>query len=80
MQGARDVVACATHAVLSEPAPDAIRESVLSEVVVTNTVAISDEKCRRSGDKIKVIPVAPLLADVIQRIHEGRSVGELFDE
>ncbi len=78
--GARDVVACATHAILSEPAPDAIRESVLSEVVVANTAAISEEKCRRSGDKIKIIPVASLLADVIQRIHEGRSVGELFDE
>lgn len=79
-QGAREVVACATHAILSDPAPDAIRESVLSEVVVTDTVATSAEKCRRTGGKLRVIPVASLLADVIGRIHEGRSVGELFNE
>jgi ribose-phosphate pyrophosphokinase len=79
-QGALDVVACATHAVLSEPAADRIRESVLGEVVVTDTVAISDEKRVGSGNKISVLPIAPLLADVILRIHEGRSVGELFDE
>jgi len=79
-QGALDVVACATHAILSDPAVDRIRESVLAEVVVTDTVAISDEKRRLSGDKLAVIPIAPLLADVILRIHEGRSVGELFHE
>jgi len=79
-QGALDVVACATHAVLSDPASDRIRESVLAEVVVTDTVAIPAEKRRVTGDKLTVIPTALLLADVIRRIHEGRSVGELFDE
>jgi ribose-phosphate pyrophosphokinase len=79
-QGALNVVACATHAVLSDPACDRIRESVLAEVVVTDTVAIPAEKRRLSGDKLAVIPIAPLLADVILRIHEGRSVGELFHE
>jgi ribose-phosphate pyrophosphokinase len=79
-QGARDICACATHAVLSEPAVDRIRNSHLKEVIVTDTVAISEDKCQRSGGKITVIPVAPLLADVIYRIHEGRSVGELFNE
>ena len=47
---------------------------------MTDTVAIPAEKCRLSGDKLAVIPIAPLLADVILRIHEGRSVGELFHE
>ncbi len=79
-QGARDICACATHAVFSEPAVDRIRESELCEVVVTDTVAISDDKCQRSGGKITVIPIAPLLANVISRIHEGRSVGDLFNE
>lgn len=79
-QGALEVVACATHAILSEPAPESIRDSALSEVIISDTVAISDEKRRRSGDKLKVLPVASLLAEVIRRIHEGRSVGELFDE
>jgi ribose-phosphate pyrophosphokinase len=79
-QGALDVVACATHAVLSDPAADRIRESALREVVVTDTVPIPEDKRRLSGDKLTIIPVAPLLADVILRIHEGRSVGELFHE
>jgi len=80
MEGALDVVACATHAIFSEPAPDRIRESVLSKVIVTDTVALTPEQCQRCGNKVKVIPVAPLLAEVISRIHTGRSVGELFDE
>jgi ribose-phosphate pyrophosphokinase len=79
-QGARDICACATHPVLSEPAVDRIREGGLKEVVVCDTISISDDKSWRSGGKINVIPVAWFLADVIQRIHEGRSVGELFDE
>ena len=79
-QGARDICACATHAVFSEPAADRIRESELCKVVVTDTVAISDSQCQRSGGKIEIIPVAPLLANVISRIHDGRSVGELFNE
>ena len=53
---------------------------MLSELVVTDTVAIPAEKRQLSGDKLAVIPIAPLLADVILRIHEGRSVGELFHE
>lgn len=79
-QGAQEVYACATHAVFSEPAADIIRASGLCKMVVTDTVAISENKCQRSGGKIEVIPVAPLLADVISRIHDGRSVGELFDK
>jgi ribose-phosphate pyrophosphokinase len=79
-QGALDVVACATHAVLSDPAADRIRGSVLREVVVTDTVPIPEDKRRLSGEKLTIIPIAPLLADVILRIHEGRSVGELFHE
>ena len=79
-QGALDIVACATHPVLSEPAVDRIRESVLKEVIFGDTIAISQDKCRRSGGKLSVLPIAPLLADVMQRIHDGRSVGELFDE
>ena len=78
--GALDVVACATHAVFSEPAMDLIRESALREVVVSDTVAISAEKQAQAGDMIRILRSAPLLAEVILRIHEGRSVGELFNE
>jgi ribose-phosphate pyrophosphokinase len=79
-KGALDIWACATHAVFSEPAVDRIRDSYLKEVIVTDTVALSEDKCARSGNKVRIIPVAPLLADVILRIHDGRSVGELFNE
>lgn len=79
-RGARQVFACATHAVLSGDAPERIRDSALSEVVVSDTVAIPENKCQRSGDKLHILRSAPLLADVILRIHEGRSVGELFKE
>ncbi|MCX6028428.1 MAG: ribose-phosphate pyrophosphokinase [Chloroflexi bacterium] len=78
--GALDVVACATHAVFSEPAADNIRNSALRKVIVSDTVALSDDKYRRCGGKVETLPVASLLADVICRIHEGRSVGELFNE
>lgn len=79
-KGALNVCACATHAVLSVDAPERIRDSALSAVFVTDTVAISEEKHQRAGGKLQIIPIAPLLADVILRIHEGRSVGELFGE
>lgn len=79
-KGARQIVACATHAILSADAPERIRDSALAEVVVTDTVEIPPSKQARSGNKLHVLPIAPLLADVILRIHEGRSVGELFKE
>lgn len=79
-QGALDVVACATHPVLSDLAPERIARSALKEVLVTDTVAISREKCLRAGNKLRVISVAPLLSKVIWRIHTGESVGELFNE
>jgi ribose-phosphate pyrophosphokinase len=78
--GALEVVACATHAIFSEPAPANICNSPLCEVVVTDTIRMTDERYHRCGDKVQVLSVAPMLADVILRIHEGRSVGELFNE
>jgi ribose-phosphate pyrophosphokinase len=78
--GALDVVACATHALFSDPAPSRICESSLRQIVVTDTIRTPEEKCWRCGNKIKVLSVAPLLTEVILRIHEGRSVGDLFNE
>jgi ribose-phosphate pyrophosphokinase len=79
-EGALDVVACATHAIFSEPAPATICNSPLRQLVVTDTIRTPEDRCRRCGNKVEVLSVAPLLADVILRIHEGRSVGELFNE
>lgn len=63
---------CVTHAVLSPPAVERIRKSSIRELVVTNTIQLPPEK---RLDKITVLSVAPLLGDVIDSIHHGRSVG-----
>lgn len=78
--GAQQLIAAATHAVFSKPAARRLSNSDISQVVVTDTVPISDKKRERIGDRLQVISVAPLLGDVIRRIHDGRSVGELFNE
>ena len=76
-QGAGDIYACVTHAVLSDPATRRLTESPVKEVVVTNTVMIPPHK---RIPKLTSLSVAPLLAEVIRRIHLGISVGELFNE
>ncbi len=79
--GAGDVYACATHAVLSPPCGvENMRAAQLRELVVTNTVYISPEKRRALQPFLRVLSVADLLAEVIQRIHLGVSVGEMFNE
>jgi ribose-phosphate pyrophosphokinase len=79
--GAGDVYACATHAVLSPPCGvQNMQAARLKELVVTNTVYISPEKRRALHPFLHVLSVADLLAEVIERIHLGISVGELFNE
>jgi len=75
-QGAASVSACATHAVLSGPAVQRIEESALKEVVVTNSIPLSEE-ARESG-QVKLLSVAKLLAEAIRSIHEETSVSVLF--
>jgi ribose-phosphate pyrophosphokinase len=74
-EGVTEMWACATHAVLSDPAAERIANSILKEVVVTDSIPIPAEK---RGAKIKVISLAPLIAEAIIRIHRGQSVGALF--
>ncbi len=74
--GARSVVACATHGVLSGPAVQRIDESVLSEVVVTNSILHSEEA--RASKKIKFLSIGRLLGEAIRRIHNSDSVSSLF--
>ncbi len=74
-EGVTEMYACATHAVLSDPAVERIDQSLLREVVVTDSIPIPPEK---RGSKIKVISLAPLIAEAIVRIHRGQSVGALF--
>jgi ribose-phosphate pyrophosphokinase len=73
--GARDVYAGATHAVLSDGAADLIESSPLREVVVTDTVPHPAE---RLNEKFTVLSVGGLLGEAIRRIHEERSLSSLF--
>jgi ribose-phosphate pyrophosphokinase len=75
--GARSVYACATHPVLSGPAVSRIAQSVLQEVVVTDTIPLPAGAAETG--KFRVLTVAALLGEAIQRIHKGDSVSSLFD-
>ena len=74
--GAAEVYACCTHPVLSGPAIERIENSKIKELVVTNSIALPEEKKR---DKIVNLSVAPLLGEAIIRVHEEQSVSTLFD-
>ncbi|HEX7745655.1 MAG TPA: ribose-phosphate diphosphokinase [Micromonosporaceae bacterium] len=73
--GAADVLVAATHAVLSDPAPEKLKNSRISEVVVTNTLPLTPEK---QVDKITVLSIAPLLARAIREVFDDGSVTTLF--
>lgn len=74
--GAKDIYACCTHAVLSDPAIERISKSFLKELIVTNTIPLKKEG--KNNKKIKVLSVAILLGEAIIRIHNGASVSSLF--
>jgi ribose-phosphate pyrophosphokinase len=74
-EGARRILACGVHPVLSGPAIARIEGSALEEVIVTNSIPVGPEKRNK---KITVLTVAPLLAEAIRRIHAEESVSGLF--
>lgn len=73
--GALEVYAAAIHPVLSGPAVQRLRDSAIREIVVTNSIAIPEHK---QLDKLTSLSVAPLLGEVIQRIHTGTSVSAAY--
>jgi ribose-phosphate pyrophosphokinase len=75
-EGARRILACGVHPVLSGPAIDRIKASPIEEVIVTNTIPLSPEK--RAAARLTVLTVAPLLGEAIRRIHDEESVSTLF--
>ena len=75
-RGAKEVYACCTHAVFSDPAVEFMEASPLKEVIVTDSIHLPPEK---EMSKLKVLSVAPLLAEAIRRIFEERPVSMLFD-
>ncbi len=73
--GAGEVHAMATHGVLSDPALDRLKNSVISRVVITDTVPLPAD---RHIDKIEILSVASIIADALRAVFEDRSVSEIF--
>ncbi len=74
--GAKDVIVAATHGILSDPARDRLQQSRISEVVVTDTLPIPEE---RQFDKLTVLSIAPLLAKAINEVFTDGSVTKMFE-
>ena len=75
--GAKDVYACCTHPILTDPAISRIAASEITELVVTNTIPLTPAK---KHPKIKVLSIAPILAETMLRIYNDWSVSQLFEE
>jgi len=74
-KGARQIIICATHALLNGPACERLQKSPVSKILLLDTINIGKEK---KITKMEKISLAPLLAKVIKRIHKGQSLGALF--
>ena len=74
---AKEIYAGCTHGVLSADAVQRIESSPIKELVMTNTIPLSEEKQKQSS-KIKVLTIAPLFAEAIKRLNEAKPLGELF--
>ena len=78
--GAGKVYLVTVHPVFSPPAVEHLAALPITRIITTDTIPVPAEKGALLGDKLKILSVAPLLGEVIRRAHEGRSVGEMFDE
>lgn len=75
-EGTQEIYAAVTHGLLSSNATQKIEKSEIKELVITDSIPLSKEKM---SPKIKVVTIAPLLAEAIRRIHEERSISVLFE-
>jgi len=75
-KGAKSITAVATHGVLSGPAIDRLNDSIIKRIIITDTISISKEK---KIDKIKIVSVASIFGEAVNRIHNGESVSALFE-
>ena len=75
--GAKSVRACAVHGVLSPPAVDRLAASGLKEIILTDTIPLQG-RIEKLGPRVRVLSVAPLLAEAIRRIHMNESISALF--
>jgi ribose-phosphate pyrophosphokinase len=78
--GARDVYLAFVHPILSENGAERLAALPIEYIITTDTVPLPPEKIKALGGRLTVLSVAPLLGEVIMRAHEGRSVGEMFNE
>jgi len=74
-KGAKSVRACITHGVLSGPAVERINNSKLTELVITDSIPTGNKEIKIK----KVLPIAPIIAEVIRRVVEGRPLSILFE-
>ncbi|MFN3599661.1 MAG: ribose-phosphate diphosphokinase [Aquificaceae bacterium] len=73
-KGAKRVMVCTTHGIFSGPAIDRLREAPIEKVITTNTLPMEN----RTFEKLRVVSIAPLIAEAIKRAHEGESISSLF--
>jgi ribose-phosphate pyrophosphokinase len=78
--GARRIYVAFVHPVLSADAAKRLAALPVTEFITTDSIPISPENYAHLGGRLTVLSIAPLLGEVIRRVHEGRSVGELFNE
>ncbi len=79
-EGATQIYAFATHPVFSHPAAERLGDSPIDHLVVTNSLPIPAADSERIGPKLEVLTVGPLLGETIHRIHQGVSVGAMFEK
>jgi ribose-phosphate pyrophosphokinase len=79
-EGARDVYLAFVHPILSPGAAQRLVELPIKHIITTDTVPITEDKMKILENRISILSVAELLGEVIKRAHEGRSVGEMFNE
>ena len=79
-KGARDIYLAFIHPVFSADAAQKLAVLDIKEIITTDTVPIPKESKALFGDRLQICSIAPMLSEVILRAHEGRRVGELFDE
>jgi ribose-phosphate pyrophosphokinase len=78
--GARDVYLAFVHAILSDNGAQRLASLPIKQIITTDSAPLSAEKRKYLEDRLTVLSVAELLGEVIRRAHEGRSVGEMFNE
>jgi ribose-phosphate pyrophosphokinase len=79
-KGARDVYLAFIHPIFSRNAAQRLAELPIRRIITTDTVSIPEDKLKPLEERITILSIAPMIGEVIRRAHEGRSVGEMFNE